>query len=71
MWTSLLNINLSYGVAATTVVCLYMDIMSHYYSPRKLHPVLRAKRAEKDRFATGQRNYFLGCLMNVILGVVK
>ena len=28
-------------------------------SPRKLHPVLRAERAEKDRFATGQKNYFL------------
>ena len=26
-------------------------------SPRKLHPVLRAERAEKDRFATGQKNY--------------
>ena len=40
-------------------------------SPRKLHPVLRAKRAEKDRFATGQKNYFFGCLMNVILDVGK
>ena len=40
-------------------------------SPRKLHPVLRAERAEKDRFATGQKNYFFGCLMNVILDVVK
>ena len=43
----------------------------HELSPRKLHPVLRAERAEKDRFATGQKNYFFGCLMNVILGVVK
>ena len=41
------------------------------FSPRKLHPVLRAERAEKDRFATGQTNYFFGCLMNVILDVVK
>ena len=40
-------------------------------SPRKLHPVLRAERAEKDRFAIGQKNYFFGCLMNVILDVVK
>ena len=39
--------------------------------PRKLHPVLRAERAEKDPFATGQKNFFFGCLMNVILGVVK
>ena len=42
-----------------------------YLSPRKLHPVLRAERAEKDRFATGHKNDFFGCLMNVILGVVK
>ena len=28
-------------------------------SPRKLHPVLRAERAEKDWFATGQKNIFL------------
>ena len=40
-------------------------------SPRKLHPVLRAERAKKDRFATGQKNYFFGCFMNVILDVVK
>ena len=40
-------------------------------SPRKLHPVLRAERAEKDRCATGQKSFFLGCLMNVILGVVE
>ena len=42
-----------------------------YLSPRKLHPVLRAERAKKDRFATGQKNYFFGCFMNVILDVVK
>ena len=41
-------------------------VVHGYRSPRKLHPVLRAKRAEKDRFATGQKNYFFGCLMNVI-----
>ena len=40
-------------------------------SPRRLHPVLRAERAEKDRFVKGQKEYFRGCLMNVILGVVK
>ena len=40
-------------------------------SPRKLHPVLRAERAKKHWFATGQKNYFFGCLMNAILGVVK
>ena len=40
-------------------------------TPRKLHPVLRAERAEMDRFATGQKNYFFGCLMNVILDVVE
>ena len=45
--------------------------MYHILSPRQLHPVLRAERAEKDRFATGQKNYFFGCLMNVILDVVK
>ena len=45
--------------------------MSLILSPRKLHPVLRAERAEKDRFTTGQKKYFLGCLMNVVLGVVK
>ena len=44
---------------------------NHILSPRKLHPVLRAERAEKDRFTTGQKNYFFGCLMNVILDVVK
>ena len=27
-------------------------------SPRKLHPVLRAERAEKDPFATGQKKKF-------------
>ena len=43
----------------------------HALSPRKLHPVLRAQRAEKDRLAAGQKNYFFGCLMNMILGVVK
>ena len=30
-----------------------------WLSPRKLHPVLRAERAEKDRFATGQKTIFL------------
>ena len=45
--------------------------MQKNLSPRNLHPVLRAKRAEKDWFATGQKNYFFGCLMNVILGIVK
>ena len=40
-------------------------------SPSKLHPVLRAERAEKDRFATEEKNYFFGCSMNVISGVVK
>ena len=42
-----------------------------HLSPRKQHPVLRAERAEKDRFSTGQKNYFLGCLMKVKFGVVK
>ena len=42
-----------------------------HLSPRKLHPVLRAERAKKDRFATGQKTYFFGCFMNVILDVVK
>ena len=46
-------------------------LMEFLPSPRKLHSVLRAERAEKDRFATGQKNYFFGCLMNVILDVVK
>ena len=45
--------------------------MVYGLSPRKLHPVLRAERAKKDRFATGQKNYFFGCFMNVILDVVK
>ena len=40
-------------------------------SPRKLHPLLRTERAEKDRFATGQKNYFFRCWMNVNLDVVK
>ena len=40
-------------------------------SPRKLHPVLRAERAEKDPFPTGRKIYFFGCLMNVILGVLE
>ena len=40
-------------------------------SSRKLHIVLHAERTEKDRFATGQKNYFFGCLMNVIVGIVK
>ena len=31
----------------------------HKLSPRKLHPVLRAERAKKDRFATGQKTIFL------------
>ena len=43
----------------------------HRLSPRKLHPVLRAELAEKDKFATGQKNYFFECLMNVIFGVLK
>ena len=47
------------------------SMYTHTLRPRKLHPVLRAERAEKDRFATGRKNYFFGCLMNVIFGVVK
>ena len=47
------------------------SLMDLCLSPRKLHPVLRAERAKKDRFATGQKNYFFGCFMNVILDVVK
>ena len=31
----------------------------HALSPRKLHPVLRAERAKKDRFAAGQKIFFL------------
>ena len=31
---------------------------SQQLSPRKLHPVLRAERAEEDRFTTGQKNNF-------------
>ena len=49
----------------------YQTKNNNFLSPRKLHPVLRAERAEKDRFATGQKNYFFGCLMNVILDVGK
>ena len=49
------------------------DFLDHEYrlSPRKLHPVLRIERAEKDRFTTGQKTYFFGCLMNMFLGVVE
>ena len=50
---------------------LLLVVVSLFLSPRKLHPVLRAEHAEKDRFATGQKNYFFGCLMNVILDVGK
>ena len=54
-------------------VCLVRThgAQAHYLSPRKLHPVLRIERAEKDRFITLQKNYFFGCLMNVFLGVAK
>ena len=50
---------------------VHCPVPSGSLSPRKLHPVLRAERAKKDRFATGQKNYFFGCFMNVILDVVK
>ena len=43
----------------------------HKLSPRKVHPVLRIKRTEKDWFTTQQKNYFSGYLMNVFLGIVK
>ena len=49
-----------------------MDKTNDFYlSPRKLQPALRAERAEKDLFVTGQKNFFFGCLMKVISGVVK
>ena len=65
------RVNCSQQVADAVQKALSMIGCQINLSPRKLHPVLRAERAEKDRFATGQRNYFLGCLMNVILDVVK
>ena len=55
----------------SSLLLLLGERASVILSPRKLHPVLRAERAKKDRFATGQKNYFFGCFMNVILDVVK
>ena len=43
----------------------------HFPSPRKLHPVLRMKHAEKDRFTTQQKMIFLRYLMMVFLDNVK
>ena len=58
-------------ILTTIFISLYWFATVQKLSPRKLHPVLRTERAEKDRFATGQKNYFFGCLMNVILDVGK
>ena len=41
-------------------------------SPRKLHPVLRIKCSEKDRFTTQQQNhFFFQKFIKVFLGCVK